>query len=79
MAHFTETGIRDTGSLPMHRVMTFAIFSTRRQDEINRITWEDFDKAAMRQLVRDMKHPGQKKGNDVYCEVTPEALRVMNL
>jgi len=28
-------------------------------------------------LVRDMKHPGDKKGNNVYCELTPEALAIV--
>lgn len=79
LAHFVETHSRDKRSLPMHIVMTFAMFSSRRQDEITRITWEDFHEADMSLLVRDMKHPGQKKGNDVRCETPPEALRAMNL
>lgn len=33
----------------------------------------------MSQLVPDIKHPGQKEGNDVLCETPPEALRAMNL
>ncbi|MGC1823540.1 MAG: tyrosine-type recombinase/integrase [Pseudolabrys sp.] len=28
-------------------------------------------------LVRDMKHPGDKKGNDVYCELPTEALAIV--
>ncbi len=79
MTHFADASARDRRTLPMHRIMAYAIFSVRRQDEITRITWEDFDEAQMRQMVRDMKHPGQKKGNDVLCEVTPEALRIMQL
>ncbi|MGO4907764.1 site-specific integrase [Pseudorhodobacter sp. W20_MBD10_FR17] len=77
--HFSETYARDSRSLPMHVVMTFAMFSSRRQDEITRITWEDFHEPDMTQLVRDMKHPGQKKGNDVMCETPPEAIRAMKL
>lgn len=34
----------------------------------------DLDATNSRQLVRDMKHPGQKKGNDVWVNLTPEAL-----
>ena len=79
LAHFVEANQRDRRSLPMHAVVTFALFSSRRQDEITRITWEDFHEADMTQLVRDMKHPGQKEGNDVRCEVPPEALRAMRL
>lgn len=79
MTHFAEASARDSRTLPMHRIMAFAIFSARRQEEITLVTWEDFNEDEMRQMVRDMKHPGQKKGNDVLCEVTPEALRVMQL
>lgn len=54
---------------------------TRRPtlEEIDRIAWEGFHEAAMTQLVRDMKHPGQTKGNDVRSEKPPEALRAMRL
>lgn len=56
-------------SCPMHRIATFAIFSTRRQDEICRITWSDYEPDAKRVLVRDMKHPGDKEGNDTWVEL----------
>ena len=79
LTFFVEAHRRDKRSLPMHAVVTFAVFSSRRQDEITRITWEDFHEGDMTQLVRDMKHPGQKKGNDVLCETPPEALRAMRL
>lgn len=79
LAHFIETHTRDKRSLPLHIVMTDPMFSSRRQEEITCITWEDFHEADMTQLVRDMKHPGQKKGNDVRCETPPEALRAMRL
>ena len=28
-------------------------------------------------LVRDMKNPGEKIGNDVWCDLTPEALQII--
>ena len=37
MAHFLDRSIRRPSSVPMHRVIAFAIFSTRRQEEITRI------------------------------------------
>ncbi len=67
LKHFLESHARDSRSLPMHIVMTFAIFSSRRQDEITRITWEDFHEPDMTQLVRDMKHPGQKFAPDRWA------------
>lgn len=70
MAHFTDRSQR-RNALPMHRVIAFAIFSTRRQEEITRITWRDLEPG--RVLVRDMKNPGEKAGNHVWCELVPEA------
>ena len=28
-------------------------------------------------MVRDMKNPGEKAGNDVWCDLPPEALRIV--
>lgn len=76
MKHFGEVRMRRPSSLPMQAIMAFALFSTRRQEEIIRIAWSDLDEAHSRVLVRDMKHPGQKIGNDTWCELPPEALAV---
>jgi integrase len=77
MGRFVEAfATRPATSIPMHYVVGFALFSTRRQEEIIRITWKDLDEAGQRILVRDMKHPGQKAGNDTWCELPPEALAV---
>lgn len=65
------------GSVPMHCVVAFSIFSTRRQDEITRITWKDLDPGQKRIMVRDMKHPGDKEGNDVLCDPPDPALAVI--
>src|SRR5262249_39608977 len=62
-------------SMPMTKIIAFAIFSTRRQDEIARITWADYD--TTRVMVRDMKHPGEKEGNDTWCELLPEAAAII--
>lgn len=67
MTHFQEVWQRRPKSCPMHRVVAFAIFSTRRQEEITRIAWADNE--GDRVLVRDMKHPGQKVGNDVWVDL----------
>ncbi|MNT76643.1 hypothetical protein D3C72_2156760 [compost metagenome] len=55
----------------------FALFSTRRQEEITRIQWADLDEQGQRVLVRDMKNPGQKIGNDVWCHLPPEAWAIL--
>jgi integrase len=76
MEHFSNTHARRPKSVPMHKVIAFAIFSTRRQEEITLLKWADLD--ADRILVRDMKHPEEKVGNHVWCEVTPEALTIID-
>jgi len=63
-------------SLPMHRVMGFALFSTRRQEEITRITWKGLDADHSRVFITDMKHPGDKTGNDVWCDLPDPALKI---
>lgn len=78
MQHFLERSQRRPSSVPMHRIIAFAIFSTRRQEEIVRIEWQDLDEKNRRILVRDMKHPGQKKGNDVWCDLDEQAFEIIS-
>ena len=61
----------------MHKLIAYAIFSTRRQDEIVRATWANLDETNKRLLVKDMKHPGQKRGNDVWVDLPGEALAII--
>jgi integrase len=77
LTHFEDRSLRQPRCCPMHKIVVFALFSTRRQDEICRITWEDLESENSRALVRDMKNPGQKMGNDVWCELVPEAMKVI--
>jgi integrase len=77
MRHFGAIRARRRDSIPMQAVMAFAIFSTRREDEITRLLWSDLEEANSRIIVRDMKNPGEKIGNDVWCDLTPEALDII--
>jgi integrase len=77
MTFFVERNIRTPQSMPMDLTILFGIFSTRRQAEITRLLWTDYEPAHSRILVRDMKHPGQKIGNDVWCTLVPEAMAVI--
>lgn len=72
-----ELARRRPDSIDMVTVAVFAIFSTRRQDEITRIAWSDLDEEHSRVLVRDMKHPGEKIGNDQWVDLPPEALAII--
>jgi integrase len=76
MEHFGRVRDHRPSSIPMRKIVGFALFSTRRQEEITLLRWEDLD--GDRILVRDMKHPGDKNGNNVYCELPPEALAIIN-
>ncbi|NEI60974.1 site-specific integrase [Rhizobium leguminosarum] len=74
---FSERNVRTPQSSPMEKIILFAIFSTRRQEEITVIRWDDYEPEHDRYLVRDMKHPGQKVGNDVWCALLPEARAII--
>ncbi len=66
----------------MHVIIAFAIFSTRRLEEleeITRVTWTDLDLDGKRILVRDMKNPGERIGNDVWCNLPDPAVRIIKV
>lgn len=75
LTHFERIEGRRAGTVPMVDVVLFAVFSTRRQGEITRISWADLNGARI--LVRDMKNPGDKIGNNVACDLPPEAMAVV--
>jgi integrase len=75
MKHFADVKAKRPSSIPMQKIIAFAIFSTRRQEEIVRIQWNDYE--GDRALVRDMKHPGDKAGNHTWCELPPEASAII--
>ncbi|MGH1371173.1 MAG: tyrosine-type recombinase/integrase [Cellvibrionaceae bacterium] len=66
---------RKKGDIPMVDIVLFAIFSSRRQDEICRIRWEDLDEGKRRVLVRDMKHP--KKLIDTWVFLPDRAWSIL--
>jgi hypothetical protein len=62
MEHFGRIRANRPSSIPMQKIVAFAIFSTRRQEAITLLRWDDLEEDRI--LVRDMKHPGpQKKSN----------------
>jgi len=62
-------------SIPMVDVTLFALFSSRRQDEICRIRWSDLDHSNQRVMVRDMKHPREK--TDTWVFLTDFAMKII--
>lgn len=77
MEHFGRKSAARPSNLPMGVITAFAIFSTRRQEEITRIAWTDLDESRSRVLVRDMKNPGDKVGNHVRCNLPAPALAII--
>lgn len=62
--------------IPMREIMWFAIHSARREAEICRIEWVDYDGKTC--LLRDAKHPRAKKGNHRRFALTPEARAIID-
>ena len=58
MGHFFDVLKRRPDSIRIPKVIAFASFSTRRQEEITRIRWGDLDEPRQAVLVRDMKNLG---------------------
>lgn len=78
MFHFHEASRRRDWMVPMLKIVAFAIYSTRRQEEIVRIRWDDLNAAEGWVLVRDVKHPRKKVGNHQRARLTPEALALID-
>lgn len=67
----------DRSTIPMSDILDFAIKSARREAEITRLRREDLDEATHTCLLRDIKHPRQKKGNDRRFKLTEEAWAIV--
>lgn len=77
LEHFGATRSNRVDAIPMQQIVVYALFSTRRQEEITRQVYEDLDSDRGEIWVRDMKHPGEKIGNDVRTTLPPEALAII--
>lgn len=69
---------RRNNKLPMHLIMWFAIYSCRREAEIMRLRWSDYDERNQVWLVRDIKHPDGSRGNNKYFTVMPKLLPIID-
>lgn len=63
--------------IPMYDIMWFAVHSTRREAEITRLLRSDNDERDKSGMVRDLKHPRKKKGNNKRFKYTDEAWKIM--
>lgn len=60
----------------MPDVIRVAMKSAFRRGELFRLTWSDLDVERRLALVRDRKHPRQKKGNDEWVPLIGDSLEV---
>lgn len=64
--------------IPMVDLVLFALFSARRQEEITRLLWADYDRDRKQIVVRDAKDPRKKKGNNLLVALTDEAIAIID-
>jgi integrase len=76
LAYFEAGRRKRPDMIPMAAICAFALFSTRREEEITSLRWADLDTEGKRILVRDMKDPQAKDGNHTWCELPEEAVRI---
>ena len=65
-------------SVPMADILRFALATARRQEEITRLSWADLDEKRGVCLLRDVKHPTHKAGNDKEFRILPDAIEIAN-
>lgn len=78
MQHFNEHDKKDFRCLPMCDLFLFALLSARRVSEITSIKWADYEPDQKRVKVRGMKSPTKKGGIDLWCNLTDEAIAIIN-
>lgn len=76
-AQFARTDRR--ADIPMRHIMWFAIYSSRRQEEITRLLRSDDDDDRHMGMVRDAKHPTAKDGNHRKFRYTPAAWAILQM
>ncbi|MFV8817623.1 tyrosine-type recombinase/integrase [Haliea sp. E17] len=66
-------------TIPMVDLILFQIFSARRIAETCRLTWQDYNVEDNSVIVREMKDPRKKRGNNVVTILTDQAVAILNL
>lgn len=62
--------------IPMVEIVKYALAAIKRQGEITRILWTDFHEKKRTQVLRDMKDPRKKEGNDFEYPLLGEAFDI---
>jgi integrase len=74
LAHFDARAHRL--DMPMGDIVRFALLSARRQEEITRLRWADLHETTA--ILRDVKHPREKEGNDKEFRMLAEARAIID-
>jgi integrase len=62
--------------VPMSDLIRFAIASAMRAGEIINLKWDDLNEADRTVIIRDRKHPQEKKGNDQEVPLLGDAFTI---
>lgn len=73
----TPSGRGKAREIPMHVIQEFQVWSARRISETCRIKFEDVNEEKRTVIVRDMKDPKKKKGNDVEVPLLGRAWEIV--
>lgn len=76
LEHFASRDAR--AEIPMVDVVRFALLTARRQEEITRLEWADLSRSKGTALLRDVKHPTRKKGNDKPFRLLSDAWAIID-
>lgn len=78
--HFYEVWQRGIQVYPMHLIMWFAIYTSRREGEIVNLLQDDLTKTEDGHwwLVRDMKNPKGSKGNHIEVKIPEKTIPIVN-
>lgn len=64
MEEFALSERNPQSKIPMTQIFQIAIAFPRRASELTRMRWDDIDEAARTVVIRDVKHPTRRIGND---------------
>ena len=66
------------GPMPIGDIVRFALATARRQEEIVRLRWADLRPETGTAILRDVKHPTRKVGNDKVFRMLQPAWDIIN-
>lgn len=76
LKYFAKRG--RTAQIPMRDIIQFALSTSRREEEITRLLWSDLDRRKGTALLRDVKHPTDKKGNHKEFRLLKAAWKIID-